>query len=708
MLYLPLPLENYCDVNDFDPNIFFKYPVLHRPKSAKRKTPKFDILNCITAFDIETTNIDSIQQAAMYIWQFQIEDELTVFGRTWEEFLDMLKRIIPCLPEQTTLVCYIHNASFEHSFIKGVYDFAVEEVFATDRRKVLYFTMFEKRFEFRCSYRLSNMNLRDFTRKFHVKHLKLDDFDYTVSRYWFSGLTVEELRYCQNDVLGLVEAVRALLLSENENIMTVPLTSTGFIRKQLKKIVFEQLGYKYAKPYFPDPELYRIMRLAFRGGDTHCNRFYVNDILYGISSADRSSSYPDVLCNSDAFPVDPLAEVTQKIDRVYLEKLIYVRDRCILMEVRLSNVRLKNPFWGSPYISKDKSYNIVGAKVYNGRILSAASLWCCLTEIDYKIINGMYDFDIEVIKWYKSKKGRLPRCIVEFIIEQYKQKTELKGLKGELNETLYNKAKNRLNGIYGLFATAPIRQQIEYLAEDRDFHYDNHTSEEELFEKCKSGYWLPYQYGIWTCALARAELQKMVRLASAGQNDPDRFTDFVYSDTDSVKYIGNVDFSQYNAEKIAASEASGAFADDANGKRHYMGVAENDGWYAEFKSAGSKKYGYRGEDGKLHVTIAGVEKKKGAIELEAAGGLEALADDFVFHTAGGLAARYNDIPEITEITVDGKRVPITSNLYLYQSEYTVGTIQAYKDIIMLSKIELDRIAEILYNEGVLKREQDIV
>lgn len=296
MIYLPLPLENYVDVNDFDAGIFHQYGVIKRRRSKKRTTVKLDVLDCICAFDIETTNIDSIEQAVMYIWQFQIDTDLTVFGRTWEEFLDMLKAIAKVLPEHCEVVCYIHNASFEHSFIKGVYDFAPDEVFATQRRRVLYFRMFD-RFEFRCSYRMSNLNLKDFTRKYKVKHMKLLDFDYDAPRYWFTPLTVEELRYCQNDVLGLVEAVRAVLIDEKENLLSVPLTSTGFIRKQLKKIVFDNLGYNYAKPFFPSPELYALMRKAFRGGDTHCNRYYVDDILYNVNSVDRSSSYPDVLCN---------------------------------------------------------------------------------------------------------------------------------------------------------------------------------------------------------------------------------------------------------------------------------------------------------------------------------------------------------------------------------------------------------------------------
>lgn len=702
MQYLPLPLENWIDVKDFNADCFINYPVLHRRKSSKRTTEKFDILDCCCAFDIESYNRDDLRQSIMYIWQFQIDYDVTVFGRTWEEFFTMLRAIVDHLPKKTTLIVFVHNLSYEFQFLKAFYDFDIMEVFATDRRKVLYCTMFEKRIEFRCSYRLSNMSLKDFTRKFHVKHSKLTDFDYDVPRYWFSVLTIEEMRYCQNDVLGLVEAVRALLVSEDETLLSVPLTSTGFIRKQLKKIVYENLGYNYAQPFFPSPELYKIMRRAFRGGDTHCNRFYVNDILYGLSSVDRSSSYPDVLCNGE-FPIEPLKKVEMQIDREYLEKLIKVRNRAILMECTLTDVKLKNPFWGSPYISKDKSYNIIDGKVYNGRILSAKSLTCCLTEIDYLIIADTYNFEIEIKQWYKASKGKLPRCIVDFIIQQYKYKTELKGLAGEFNETLYMKSKNRLNGIYGLFATAPIKEAIEYLAEDRDFHYDMHTSEAELYEKCKKSYWLPYQFGVWTTALARMELYRGVCIASAKQGDLYDFSDYVYSDTDSVKYIGNVDFSEYNAEKIRNSTASGAYAVDAKGKTHYMGVyeVEADHTLEEFKSCGSKKYAYR-VDGKLHVTIAGVDKKKGAAELEKRGGLEVLQDDFTFYEAGGLSARYNDFPEVGGINVNGYYVPITSNLYLYQSEYTVGTIQAYKDIITMSKLELDRIEKILYNDGVLK------
>ena len=39
----------------------------------------------------------------------------------------------------------------------------------------------------------------------------------------------------------------------------------------------------------------------------------------------------------------------------------------------------------------------------------------------------------------------------------------------------------------------------------------------------------------------------------------------------------------------------------------------------------------------LHITIAGVNKKKGAIELEQHGGLDAMQEGFTFVDAGGTA-----------------------------------------------------------------------
>ena len=60
-------------------------------RQGKRKAKSY--CDSVCAFDIETTLIDSIRQSVMYIWQYQIGKHLTVIGRTWEQFFDMMEKI---------------------------------------------------------------------------------------------------------------------------------------------------------------------------------------------------------------------------------------------------------------------------------------------------------------------------------------------------------------------------------------------------------------------------------------------------------------------------------------------------------------------------------------------------------------------------------------------------------------------------------------
>ena len=451
MNYLPLPLEPWVAVEDFNPAIFRHYPRLKRRRTKNGKKP--DILDCVCAFDIEATNIPEIEQAVMYIWQFQIDEELTVFGRTWESFAKMMQEIVEVIPEDTQLVVFIHNLSYEYSYLKSIYHFKIEDVFAVQRRKVVRCTMYDK-IEFRCSYKQTNMSLAEFTRKMKVKHRKLADYDYDIPMYPWTELTIEQLRYCQNDVLGLVEAIRAEMQQEGDNLITIPLTSTGYVRRECKKVMKDNLGYNYAKPFFPSPRLYHYMRKAFRGGDTHCNRWYCDTTLEDVHSYDRSSSYPDVICNCK-FPMKPFVECTAELTESYLNELVFQRGRAILMEVRFTNVKLKNKYWGNPYFTKDKSYDISSDMVmFTGRIISASALTTIITDVDYRIIKNEYDYDMKVITWFKSTYGNLPECFTDFVKDWYRKKTSLKDLKGvteeetEFNEKMYMKAKNMLNSIY--------------------------------------------------------------------------------------------------------------------------------------------------------------------------------------------------------------------------------------------------------------------
>lgn len=98
---------------EFNPSEYFKNPPLlkNRRGNPGKKKPRHYI-GLTTAFDIETTLLDDIQQSVMYIWQWQFGEDVTVIGRTWEEFTDLQNRIKEVLPEDRWLVVYVHNLSY--------------------------------------------------------------------------------------------------------------------------------------------------------------------------------------------------------------------------------------------------------------------------------------------------------------------------------------------------------------------------------------------------------------------------------------------------------------------------------------------------------------------------------------------------------------------------------------------------------------------
>ena len=95
---------------------------------------------------------------------------------------------------------------------------------------------------------------------------------------------------------------------------------------------------------------------------------------------------------------------------------------------------------------------------------------------------------------------------------------------------------------------------------------------------------------------------------------------------------------------------------------------------------GAKKYIYADEQGKLHLTIAGVNKRKGAIELEKMGGFSAWKSGTKFVDAGGVQGVYNDTA-FGWLTVDGHDLYIGRNVCLLPDTYTLGEAEDYSRIL---------------------------
>lgn len=646
-----------------------------RGKGNPRTRRKIYYKNVITAFDIETSRLKDIEQSIMYVWAFHIHHHYTILGRTWEEFDKIIKTIVLEL-EENTIVIWVHNLSYEFQFLRAIYDFQPDEVFAVESRKVLKCTMYGGKIEFRCSYLHSNMSLAEYTNKMDVEHKKLDgeEFNYNIVRYPWTPLTELEQKYVCHDVIGLCEALEKEMETDNDNLYTIPITSTGYVRRDAKRAM-RNVHHDFVKEQLPDLEIYKMLREAFRGGNTHANRYYADTILYNVKSADRSSSYPEVLCNCQ-FPITSFF-IDRDCDYKRLIYLMETRKKAILTRVALSNIRLSNEFWGCPYLSKDKCRNIIGGVFDNGRILEAEYLETTLTDIDLKIVINEYDFDdLCTIDVAYARYGKLPEPFTAIVKEYYRLKTELKDIDGQ--EIYYMKSKNKLNSLYGMCAQDPVKQSIIY--DNGEWKLED-TPIVEIFDRATGKAWLPYQWGVWCTAHARNALEEGIKLA--GNN-------FVYADTDSVKYLDTVDFSEYNKGRIEASINSGAYATDKKGTTHYMGVYEADGFYSTFKTLGAKKYAYTLKDGgETHVTIAGVNKKKGGKELDKYGGLEAFKDGFVFVEAGGTESIYNDNPEITEYKADNRTIKITPNVVIKESTYTLGLTAEYEEVLKNAKIMLD-------------------
>ena len=631
-------------------------------------------------FDIETSKIptddEGHYQAFMYIWQVCIEGNV-VFGRRWEELQEFMRNVVNAykLSEEERVVVYVHNLSFEFQFIQDYFKFV--DVFAMASRSIL--TAKTAHLEFRCSYKLSNMSLAKFIENTpNTLHYKgVDDLDYATVRTPDTPLTEVEYGYCFNDVMGLYECVMELL--KEDNIATIPLTSTGYVRRDCRNAMNKN---KNNRKMFLRSRLtllqYKLLRECFRGGNTASDRYLTNLILKIVGSYDLSSSYPFQMIAREY----PLGKWNYGVipDIKTLEE--YNSKYCTIARYTFKNIRLRDekPI---PYIPQSKCL-VLGddREIYNGRILHADFLTISMTNIDFDIVREQYEYDeLAVEEFHYSRKGLLPKELRDTIMYYFEKKSKLKGDEKHYYE--YMKSKNKLNSIYGMTVTNILNTEIEY----HDGEYtEKKMTEEEMQEALDKYYknhrsFLNYSWGVFVTAYARRELEDGLNIAGL---------DTIYCDTDSVKFIGNHDreFEAYNERLNKECEEKGIRNyTEVNGKRFYMGIFDKEKGYDEFITLGAKKYAFL-QQGKLGITVSGLSKKKGAEELEKKGGLRRFQRNEVFYNSGRTIAQYNSA-EVHDITVDGCTFSTASNLAIVDTTYTLGITDTMLDIIERLQGDID-------------------
>ena len=719
-------LVNVNDINWYEYLLSFG---LVEPTKNKRKRIKQRIINVFTAFDIETTSIwcNPNKQlydvhSFMYIWTFTIE-EYTVQGRTWEEFFDWLNLLKRCieklkinysLSDLPIMVCFIHNLAFEWTFFSGVYPFKNEEIFFRDVRKPIYCRMFDI-FEFRCSYIQSNLSLSALCKQTGVKEkLSGQKFDYDKIRFPWIELTPFELEYTLTDTESLVQAMKYRVIKGGDTLETMPLTSTGYVRRECKEALKDY--YMELRSLKPDEEQYRLLRKCARGGNTHANMYKVGKIISNVQSFDISSSYPTQQL-TQLFPMKPFKwlDIKNKTARKRIERIFMFigLNYAVVGLYQFKNIRLKKQKEPIPYISLSKCDAVstddetmqggLELLVDNGRVLQAGYMEIALTEIDLKIVLDQYTYDeFDCIEAMVAEKDMLPVEYREVIQSYFNNKTGLKGDDSEDGLYMYMKSKNLLNAVFGMSMTDPVHTSITYdplhtieKKHDGDFYksdYDDYTKKE--LEKLLKNAPFPYQWGVYTTSLGRAQLQSAIKLCG---------DKLVYVDTDSVKVEGDINISVLNDKLKQKAVNNKAFATDKKGVVHYIGLWENDGFYDQFITQGAKRYAYI-VNGKMGITVAGVSKKINeetgvSFAVEELGTLENFHPDIfndegdlikegmTWHKAGGTISVYNDNDDFYYTDKEtGRKVHITKNVAIVPGTYKMTYAKDYR--LLLNEIQL--------------------
>lgn len=637
---------------------------------------KIEYANVPCTIDIESSSFyeNGEKRGIMYAFVLGINGKCYI-ARTYEELWNALDTVSSFygLNEKRRMIFYIQNLSFEFQWFRKWRNW--EKVFATEERTPLY-ALDDKGIEYRCSYLLSGYSLENIGKnltKYKVNKM-VGDLDYKLIRHSETPLTDKELGYILNDGLVVMCYIQEEIENNYNNITLLPLTKTGKVRKYVRKMClygkkksdthkFEKYHNMMLSLPIVSIQEYEQLKRAFHGGFTHADSFYVNQIISNVHSFDFTSSYPYVLI-SEMFPMGKGEVITIKSNEEFNNNL---KKYCCLFDCTFTD--LQPLFIYEHPISVSKCYSLKNYTSDNGRVVDSEELSITLTEQDFAIIRKFYTWKhLRIKNFRRYKKNYLPRDFIRSILMLYAKKTTLKGIEEFIAE--YMNSKEMLNSCYGMCVTDICRTEIDY-GSDGMWGKIPPSPEEDLdkYNKKKNRF-ICYQWGVWCTAYA------MRNLFTAIYELKD---DYIYSDTDSVKFI-NLEkhkeyFDTYNTNVIRKLKR---MCENYNlpfdmcspltkdGKHKTIGVWDYEGMYKRFKTLGAKRYmiesetpiKYGNEYYNYSLTVSGVNKKT-AIPY--------------------LYKKYGD--KIMNEFTDGLVIPpqfTGKNIHTYIDEETNGIVTDYK------------------------------
>lgn len=710
---------------------------IHKRRSKISYCDQPVFLDCETAW-----NHDS-ETPKCWIVSIQVlfDDHYHLFRKPEELMNWYLEKIEQMnLTNERRLITYIHNASYDLSYLAPYIQMYLPD---KDKRFGIYdgankiITYNQGCLEFKCSYLLSGVSLAKWSSDMNIEHpKKIGLYDYNKILYQDSDLNENELEYDKLDVISMSECFKKQLQLHDDLITTVPLTSTGYSRRMLRKSCDNQY---YRNEYFYDNRIDTHTLLfnvnSYAGGYTHNNRHKKSKVIIHprLKHRDFRSHYPTQIRKmlgpwgkADVYYHITDHEEYKSFHGHYInisDILKLSPEYTTISHIRFYDMSLKDRKISMPFMQVSKIFNshrilkdgdkeIVTdspARIMkdNGRVLAMVNnddecgyFETYIDNYTLQIIKEQYNIRYKVIEVVRIKNKPCPKEVADVIDKLFADKSNYKiihkkclKLYGEFDERTIEAAqklmaaKKLLNAIYGVFATFPIREEMDLDCE----HIDEDTGKVDPFIKLqhiltegqynealndfysKHNNFVHYPIGCAVTAAARFELYEYIKTIG--------YENVLYCDTDSIYYISSDEIEEKIENLNAEKHKTAPFITNIEGNKIYYDVFEEEPDMIAFKGLHSKCYGYVTTNNELKAVIAGVpertvigmdknnkpiylyreeelagitknqrlrdpERKKYIVKDPIAA-LDNLKDDFQFKVNSGVTAKYiHDTPHI--------------------------------------------------------------
>ena len=597
----------------------------------------------------------------------------TLYGGNPVECVKTLKKIQSSMEGDRTIV-FCHNLSYDYVFLR---QFLFAE-YGTPRRQLNtkpYYPIyidFAGGLQLRDSLILAQRSLEKWGIDIQAEHAKASgkwDYDKVRHQKDIEELTDDEKEYIEHDTLCGVECIDRTIITLRKKIYSLPYTATGIPREEARKRGKKARARNYFERIVPDYQTQMLQECVYHGGFTHANR-HVIGWKNPASGRDFVSSYPTALLLGK-MPCERWA----KIEGIKLEDILLKKDEYAFMFLlKMKKPRLKDDWIPMPVLQYSKCTEVINPVLDNGRILCAAYAEIFINEVDLETILEQYDFEGDPIVEHVhfAKKDYLPRWFTDYVYDLFKDKT----MEKDGDPVLYAILKAKLNSVYGMCVQKPCKISIDedYTTGEYRNRKEDLLNPEKLYKKYVENHnsILPYCWGVWCTSIAQRNLFILGKCVTGT---------WLYSDTDSIYAT------EWNEEKLAEYNENvkrqlierGYPAIEYGGKEYWLGIAEADPKkmeYSEFITHGAKRYaGISKYDGKVHITVAGVPKKSGALCLHE--DLDLFKPGFVFdgETTGKLQHTH-------VMSLDGILETKEGDLYadyidLSPADYTLDDVDVY-------------------------------